>query len=140
MRPLVLQFVSKTRGRGTRAVPVLHDISLSVEAGESETQRDADELFEKLGLVSLRGRYPPELPCGEEQCVAVARALVHRPAVLRADEPTGNLDFRAGQVVAEGPTELARLHGSAVVVAAHDTRIASCATRRIGIEEGRIIV
>lgn len=223
MRPLVLEGVSKTRGQGTRAVPVLHDISLSVEAGEcvslegpsgsgkttllaiaggiltpdagrvilagrelhaisrahdrkgrstavgfvfqrsnllprlsvrdnvvlmgriagraeSETQRDADELLERLGLAHLRGRYPGELSCGEEQRVAVARALVHRPAVVLADEPTGNLDFRAGQAVAEGLTELARLHGSAVVVATHDPRIASFATRRIGIEDGRIIV
>jgi len=70
--------------------------------------------------------------------VAVARALVHRPAVVLADEPTGSLDVLAGQAVMEELTGLAKLNGTAIVIATHDPRIASFATRRIGIEDGRI--
>ena len=70
--------------------------------------------------------------------MAVARALVHRPAVVLADEPTGSLDVLAGQAVMEELTGLAKLNGTAIVIATHDPRIASFATRRIGIEDGRI--
>jgi putative ABC transport system ATP-binding protein len=95
-------------------------------------------LLRRLDLLKLKDRYPHELSCGEEQRVAVARALIHRPPVVLADEPTGNLDSRAGQIVAESLAELAKVRNSAVVVATHDIRIASFASRRIKIEDGRI--
>ena len=70
--------------------------------------------------------------------MAVVRALVHRPSVVLADEPTGNLDSHAGLTVAESLAELARARNSAVIVATHDIRIASFASRVIKIEDGRI--
>jgi putative ABC transport system ATP-binding protein len=103
-----------------------------------EVSREADDLLARLGLSELRNRYPHELSCGEEQRVAVARALVHRPSVVLADEPTGNLDSHAGQAVAESLAALAKLRNSAVIVATHDIRIASFASRIIKIEDGRI--
>jgi putative ABC transport system ATP-binding protein len=67
----------------------------------------------------------------------VARALVHRPAVVLADEPTGNLDGAAGQVVAEALVHLARERGSAVLVATHDARLAPFASRRLRLVNGQ---
>lgn len=103
-----------------------------------EVARDADDLLDRLGLSALRDRRPDELSGGEEQRVAVARALVHRPSVVLADEPTGSLDRAAGQRVAESLAELAGSRDSAVVVATHDVRIASLASRVVHIEDGRI--
>jgi putative ABC transport system ATP-binding protein len=221
MKPLVLDGISKTRGRGPHAVKVLHEVSLSIDVGEfvllegpsgsgkttllavgggiltpesgkvylgghqlhassraldrlrrakavgfvfqrsnllprlsvrenvllmgqiagqrsEDVVRETDDLLRRLALWPLRDRYPHELSCGEEQRVAVARALVHRPAIVLADEPTGNLDSRAGLAVAECLAEAAKLRNSAVVVATHDVRIASFASRRIKIDDGKI--
>lgn len=102
-------------------------------------RREAGELLRRLGLFDLRRRYPRELSCGEEQRAAVARALIHRPRIVLADEPTGNLDSHAGLAVAELLAGLAKARGSAVVVATHDVRLAPFATRRIKIEDGRIL-
>jgi putative ABC transport system ATP-binding protein len=105
---------------------------------DGETAGEADDLLLRLGILKLRDRYPNELSCGEEQRVAVARALIHRPAVVLADEPTGNLDRRSGEAVAESLAELARLRNSAVLVATHDIRLSSYASRTIHIEDGRL--
>jgi putative ABC transport system ATP-binding protein len=107
---------------------------------DGDTLREADDLLLKLGLSKLKNRYPHELSCGEEQRVAVVRALIHHPAIVLADEPTGSLDSRSGQAVAESLAELARMRNSAVIVATHDLRIASFASRTIHIEDGRIKV
>jgi putative ABC transport system ATP-binding protein len=102
-------------------------------------RREAKELLRRLDLFDLRHRHPRELSCGEEQRAAVARALIHRPRIVLADEPTGNLDSHAGQAVAESLAEIARSRDSAVVVATHDVRLAPFASRRIQIEDGRIL-
>jgi putative ABC transport system ATP-binding protein len=102
-------------------------------------RREAEELLRRLDLFGLRHRRPCELSCGEEQRAAVARALVHRPRIVLADEPTGNLDSQAGQAVAESLADIARSRDSAVVVATHDVRLAPFASRRIKIEDGRIL-
>jgi putative ABC transport system ATP-binding protein len=102
-------------------------------------RREAEELLRRLDLYGLRHRRPCELSCGEEQRAAVARALVHRPRIVLADEPTGNLDSQAGQAVAESLADIARSRDSAVVVATHDVRLAPFASRRIKIEDGRIL-
>ncbi len=105
---------------------------------EADTVRDTEALLLRLDLLKLRDRYPNELSCGEEQRVAVVRALIHRPVVVLADEPTGSLDGKSGQAVAESLAELARLSNSAVIVATHDLRLATYASRTVHIEDGRI--
>jgi len=102
--------------------------------GECETTR----LLEALGIAALAQRYPRELSGGEEQRAAVARALVHRPSIVLADEPTGNLDGSSGRAVAEGLAALAAERGAAVLVATHDARLEPFATRRVLIVDGRI--
>ena len=72
------------------------------------------------------------------QRLAVARALIHRPTVVLADEPTGNLDTVAGQHVAQLLVRLGAAEGAAVLLATHDERLAACATRRVRLLDGRI--
>ena len=105
---------------------------------EHDAGREADRLLASLDMSELAGRRPNELSGGEEQRVAVARALVHHPAVVLADEPTGSLDAAAGHAVAESLAALARERQSAVLVGTHDARLAQFATRRLQIVDGRI--
>lgn len=104
----------------------------------SEARRATDEVFEQLDIQHLAARGPGELSGGEEQRVGVARALVHRPALVLADEPTGNLDGTAGRVVAEALATCAKARGAAVLVATHDARLEPFATRRIPIVDGHV--
>lgn len=104
-------------------------------AGDA-VQAEAARLLDMLGIAWLADRRPRELSGGEEQRVAVARALVHRPAIVLADEPTGNLDGTTGQAVAAALAQAARECGAAVLVATHDTRLSAYASRRLRIEDG----
>ncbi len=120
---------------------VLQNVVLASRlAGQSgrEIFRRAASLLEQLNVGHLSERYPRELSGGEEQRVAVARALVHRPSIVLADEPTGNLDRRAGESVVSALAELAASTGCAVVVATHDRRLAQFATRRLLLSDGRV--
>ena len=105
-----------------------------------EAEREADLLFEKLGLLAQANRWPKELSGGEEQRVAVARALVHRPVVVLADEPTGSLDAVSGHAVTELLGALARERGSAVLVCTHDVRLEVFASHRLSLADGRVRV
>ena len=104
----------------------------------SEARRATNEVFEQLDIGHLASRRPSELSGGEEQRVGVARALVHEPALVLADEPTGNLDSTAGRVVAETLATWAKARGTAVLVATHDARLEPFATRRVSIADGRV--
>jgi ABC-type lipoprotein export system ATPase subunit len=98
---------------------------------------DVDAVLEAVGVARLADRRPSELSGGQEQRVAVARALVHRPALVLADEPTASLDGESGAAVADALTALARETGAAVLVATHDPRIARYATREVHLVDGR---
>ena len=102
-----------------------------------EALRRARLLLEQLGLSAVSGRRPESLSGGEEQRLAVARALVHRPAVVLADEPTANLDTTTGQQVAM-LLRLGAAEGAAVVLATHDTRLRTTASRRVRLLDGCI--
>lgn len=104
--------------------------------------RDAariDELLERVGLTGRASHYPAQLSGGEQQRVSVARAVVHRPRLLIADEPTGNLDSKNGAQVLELLAELRRESGAALVIATHDREIAAAARERLHMRDGRII-
>ncbi len=111
----------------------------SICGSQDDGEREATRLLEALGIAGLAHRRPRELSGGEEQRAAVARALVHRPAIVLADEPTGNLDSRSGKAVAERLAALAKERGAAVLVATHDARLEPFATRRVRIIDGAIV-
>lgn len=118
---------------------VLQNVLLAAEiAGmtANEARREAMRLLRALGVDQLHDRHPDALSGGEEHRVAVARALVHRPAIVFADEPTGNLDGASGQAVATSLAQLSRTQHAAVIVATHDVRLRRFATRRLSIIDG----
>ena len=106
--------------------------------GRSDPGRVAD-LLRRVGLAHRRSHYPSELSGGEQQRTALARALVHRPRLLVADEPTGNLDSRTGSAVLELLAELRREEGAALLLATHDESVAAAADRVVHLHDGRIL-
>jgi putative ABC transport system ATP-binding protein len=113
-------------------------MALSANMCTADARHETQLLLRRLGITDIANRRPGEMSGGQEQRVAVARALVHRPLLVLADEPTGNLDAAAGQSVAELLTEIARERGSAVLIATHDQRLLPVATRRILLKDGSV--
>src|SRR5215218_7288423 len=109
-------------------------------AGEQRTARDrrAAELLERVGLSDREGSPPRELSGGEQQRVALCAALAHRPTLLLADEPTGELDAENAARVYELIGELARAEGTTVLVVSHDPGSAAIADRIVQIRDGRV--
>ncbi len=96
------------------------------------------ELLERVGLLHRRRHFPGELSGGEQQRTAVARALVHRPRVLLADEPTGNLDSASGADVLRQLDELRRAERTALLLVTHDENVATLADRVVRLHDGRV--
>jgi ABC-type lipoprotein export system ATPase subunit len=109
-------------------------------AGESRRQRDlrALELLERVGLEGKRESRPAELSGGEQQRIAVCAALAHRPELLLADEPTGELDEANANLVYTLLGELAREHGCTTVVVSHDAESTRIADRTVRVRDGRV--
>lgn len=104
----------------------------------SEAMDRAAELLKRLGLAEKTRRRANRLSGGEQQRVAIARALANEPAVLLADEPTGNLDRKNGDLVAEIFEELYRA-GQSIVMVTHDLQLAHKARRLVTMEDGNVI-
>ena len=106
-------------------------------AGRRKSYRDAEEVIERVGLTERIRHRPNELSGGERQRVAIARALINDPALLLADEPTGNLDETVGKDILELLSELNRA-GQTIIMVTHDPKVASRAHRRVDLAEGVI--
>jgi putative ABC transport system ATP-binding protein len=104
----------------------------------AEIRRRAVELLGRVGLADRVRHYPSQLSGGEQQRVGLARAFVSEPGILFADEPTGNLDRKTGQLVAELLTELNRERGTTLVLVTHDEALASGVDRVFRMESGRL--
>jgi ABC-type lipoprotein export system ATPase subunit len=107
-------------------------------ATRPERFRRADELLERIGLTSKRDARPAELSGGEQQRVAVAASLAHRPRLFLADEPTGELDAASARQVYDTIGELVRAEQCTAVIVSHDPESASIADRIVRIRDGRV--
>ena len=105
----------------------------------AEVERRAAELLDMMGLASRRDHKPGQLSGGEQQRVAIARALVNAPAVLLADEPSGNLDSHNRDEIHRLFFELREKLGQSVVIVTHDENLAAMADRKITMSDGTIL-
>ena len=118
----------------------LENVMLPLElAGKSEPRKAADEIMQKVGLGERWSHYPSQLSGGEKQRVAIARAFATEPAVLFADEPTGNLDSHTGDNVVELMFELNRNSSTTLVLVTHDQALANRCNRILGLDAGRLV-
>jgi putative ABC transport system ATP-binding protein len=99
----------------------------------------ASSLLDQLGLGALAGKFPAELSGGQRQRLAVARAVVHRPALVLADEPTGSLDRKNADAVVALLFASVRAVGGALVLATHDGRLAAECERIVTLADGEIV-
>ncbi len=106
---------------------------------ESIALHQAQTLLDEVGLADRADSYPDRLSGGEQQRVAVARALIHRPQLLLADEPTGNLDAETGQQVLNLFSRLARQNNMTTLMATHSLEVAQLADRVLTIRAGQLL-
>jgi putative ABC transport system ATP-binding protein len=104
----------------------------------SERKKRVQEALEKVGMAHRMKHYPSQLSGGQQQRVAVARALCGQPAILLADEPTGNLDSRNGEAVMDLLRELHR-EGATICMVTHDPRYARYAERTVHLFDGKVV-
>ncbi len=122
------------------SLTALENVMLPLElAGRGDARATAREVLAQVGLASRLGHYPRQLSGGEQQRVAIARAFVTRPAVLFADEPTGNLDTATGGRVMQLLFDLNRATGTTLVLVTHDRAIAERCDRVIALDAGKLV-
>ncbi|MFZ2319237.1 MAG: ABC transporter ATP-binding protein [Pseudomonas sp.] len=118
----------------------LENVMLPLELeGHADARQRARALLERVGLGHRLSHYPRQLSGGEQQRVAIARAFVAEPAVLFADEPTGNLDSHTGERICDLLFELNRERGATLVLVTHDARLAQRCNRQIRLEAGQLV-
>nr|MBC7245490.1 ABC transporter ATP-binding protein [Chloroflexota bacterium] len=110
-----------------------------IYAGTAKRRQRALEALEAVGLAERAHHHPNELSGGEQQRVAIARALVNDPEIILADEPTGNLDSKAGAEILDIFETLNRERGITVVIVTHDPEIGARAQRIIRLRDGKIV-
>ncbi|MGP3920353.1 ABC transporter ATP-binding protein [Nonomuraea sp. 10N515B] len=122
-------------------LPALDNVALPAQligTSARHARRRALELLDELGIAARKDAYPATLSGGERQRVAVARALMNRPALILADEPTGALDSRSGEQVMDLLIDLNQI-GQTLLIVTHDPHLATrCASRLVELADGRI--
>lgn len=122
---------------------VLENVTLPMELGGADrrdTERRGRRLLERVGLANRADAFPDKLSGGEQQRIAIARALAHEPAIVLADEPTGNLDEETGRQVLALLLELTRDAGKTLIMATHNPEIVPLADRVCRIHEGKLVI
>ena len=121
------------------ALTALENVMLPLElAGQSGALQRARDYLERVGLGARLDHYPTMLSGGEQQRVAIARAFAASPAILFADEPTGNLDTNTGNKIIELLFELNQSEGTTLVLVTHDERLAARCQRRFLMDSGTL--
>jgi putative ABC transport system ATP-binding protein len=122
------------------SLTAVENVMLPLElAGQPKAREASSDVLAKVNLTARREHYPRQLSGGEQQRVAIARAFVTRPAVLFADEPTGNLDSQTGTRIIDLLFELNRETKTTLIVVTHDSTIAQRCGRIIRIDAGHIV-
>ncbi len=122
------------------SLTALENVMLPLELANQPSPRDkAMTALQEVGLQARAGHYPNQLSGGEQQRVAIARAFVTHPAVLFADEPTGNLDTATGEKVVEQLFAMNHAAGTTLVLVTHDASLASRCQRVIRLDMGRVV-
>jgi len=122
------------------SLTAIENVMLPLElAGRGDARAAAREVLDSVGLGPRLGHYPRQLSGGEQQRVAIARAFVTRPAVLFADEPTGNLDTATGGRIMQLLFDLNRASGTTLVLVTHDRELAARCDRLVQLEAGRVV-
>lgn len=122
------------------SLTALENVMLPLELrGDDDVDGPAREILAKVGLSERLDHYPRQLSGGEQQRVALARAFVTRPALLFADEPTGNLDTRTGQAIIELLFGLNADAGTTLVLVTHDEHLAERCHRILRLDSGRLV-
>jgi putative ABC transport system ATP-binding protein len=118
----------------------LENVMLPLElAGKASPRQTALDILTEVGLAERWSHYPAQLSGGEKQRVAIARAFATEPAVLFADEPTGNLDSRTGEQVMDLMFELNRSSSTTLILVTHDSSLAARCDRVLGLDAGRLV-
>jgi putative ABC transport system ATP-binding protein len=144
-------YITRLRGRsigfifqGFNLVPILtirENIEFPLsrsELGLGEIRRRSDALLEETGIAGLGRRYPNAVSGGQRQWAAIARALIHEPTLILADEPTANLDTETGKAIVGLLHEMTRRKGSTVILATHDGEIVNRSDRLIRLRDGAL--
>ena len=122
------------------SLTALENVMLPLELrGDADVDGPAREILRKVGLSERLDHYPRQLSGGEQQRVALARAFVTRPALLFADEPTGNLDTRTGQAIIELLFGMNHEAGTTLVLVTHDEHLAERCHRVLRLDSGRLV-
>ena len=117
----------------------LENVALPMElAGEADAFERAHERLDEVGLTARVDHFPAELSGGEQQRVAIARALSRRPALILADEPTGNLDGKTGRQIIDILFKMRERTGATLVLVTHDERLAGATERIVRMADGHI--
>jgi putative ABC transport system ATP-binding protein len=118
----------------------LENVMLPLElAGRGDARQASRAIIERVGLKERWSHYPAQLSGGEKQRVAIARAFATEPAVLFADEPTGNLDTRTGETIMELMFELNRKSSTTLVLVTHDSSLAGRCDRVLSLDAGKLV-
>ncbi|MBI5724270.1 MAG: ABC transporter ATP-binding protein [Planctomycetes bacterium] len=115
------------------------NVNISLQIRGLRPDGRADELFGTLGIAHVVGKKPGQMSIGEQQRVAVARALAHNPDILLADEPTGNLDSQNAARLLELLREINRSRGQTILMITHSSEASAAADRILRMKDGRIV-
>jgi len=122
------------------ALTALENVMLPLELkGEDDARTQAEYFLQRVELSARMHHYPRQLSGGEQQRVAIARAFAARPAILFADEPTGNLDTKTGSHIIDLLFELNREEGTTLVLVTHDTGLAERCGKRLVLDAGELV-
>jgi putative ABC transport system ATP-binding protein len=122
------------------ALTALENVMLPLELKDQPDAREqAEQFLARVGLTDRAHHYPRQMSGGEQQRVAIARAFAARPAILFADEPTGNLDTKTGAHIIDLLFELNREEGTTLVLVTHEQRLAERCQRTLRLEAGEVV-